>query len=78
MVDDKGIDEKILAVAQHDPHYHRIDDLEAVEPHVLKEIEQFFDMYKSLEGKVSLTFGWSGKKEAVKRIEACRIKRLSS
>jgi inorganic pyrophosphatase len=31
MMDDKGIDEKILAVAQHDPHYQRIDDLEAVE-----------------------------------------------
>jgi inorganic pyrophosphatase len=78
MVDDKGIDEKMLAVAQHDPHYQRIDDLEAVEPHVLKEIEQFFGVYKSLEGKVSLTFGWSGKREAVKRIEACRIKRPRS
>ena len=77
MVDDKGIDEKILAVAQHDPHYERIKDLEGVEPHVLKEMEQFFGVYKSLEGKVSLTFGWSEKKEAVKRIEACRIKRPS-
>ena len=72
MVDDKGIDEKILAVAQHDPHYQRIDDLEAVEPHVLKEIEQFFGVYKSLEGKVSLTFGWSGKREALQRIQDCR------
>jgi inorganic pyrophosphatase len=75
MMDDKGIDEKILAVAQHDPHYERIDDLEGVEPHVLKEIEQFFE---SLEGKLSLTYGWSGKREAVKRIDACRIKRPSS
>jgi inorganic pyrophosphatase len=78
MMDDKGIDEKILAVAQHDPHYQRIDDLEGVEPHVLKEIAQFFGVYKSLEGKLSLTFGWSGKREAVKRIDACRIKRPSS
>lgn len=74
MVDDKGIDEKILAVAVHDPRYHRIDDVQNVEPHVLKEIEQFFSVYKTLEGKLSLTFGWSGKSEALKRIEACRLK----
>jgi inorganic pyrophosphatase len=72
MVDDKGVDEKILAVAEHDPHYQRVQDLESIEPHVLKEIEQFFGVYKSLEGKLSLTFGWSKKIEAFKRIEACR------
>lgn len=32
MVDDKGIDEKILAVAQHDPRYQRINELETIEP----------------------------------------------
>jgi len=59
-------------VAVHDPRYHRIDDIHGVEPHMLKEIEQFFSVYKSLEGKLSLTFGWSGKVEALKRIDACR------
>ncbi len=39
MVDDKGVDEKILAVAVHDPRYQRIEDLKTIEPHVLKEIE---------------------------------------
>ena len=48
MVDDKGVDEKILAVAQNDPRYQRIDQLETIEPHLLKEIEQFFGVYKSL------------------------------
>jgi inorganic pyrophosphatase len=72
MVDEKGIDEKILAVAKHDPRYHRIDDIHSVEPHVLKEIEQFFTVYKTLEGKLSLSFGWSGKAEALRRIEECR------
>jgi inorganic pyrophosphatase len=75
MVDDKGVDEKILAVAQNDPRYQRIDQLETIEPHLLKEIEQFFGVYKSLEGKLSLTFGWSGKTEALQRIEACRCPR---
>jgi len=72
MVGDKGIDEKILAVAQHDPRYQRIDDLASVEPHVLNEVEQFFNVYKSLERRRSLTFGWSGKAEAHQRIETCR------
>lgn len=74
VVDDKGIDEKILAVATSDPRFQRIEDLQSVEPHVLKETEQFFSVYKSLESKVSLTFGWSPKSEALKRIEECRIK----
>jgi inorganic pyrophosphatase len=74
MVDDKGLDEKILAVAQRDPHYQRIEDFTNLEPHLLKEIEQFFNIYKSLEGRRSLTFGWSGKAEAHQRIETCRVK----
>jgi len=74
MVDDKGTDEKILAVAQHDPRYQRIEDLASVEPHILKEIEHFFNVYKSLEGRLSLTFGWSEKAVALQRIETYRIK----
>jgi inorganic pyrophosphatase len=75
VVDDKGIDEKILGVAKHDPRYQRIEDIQNIEPHILKEIEQFFSVYKTLEGKLSLTFGWSGKADALKRIETCKVKR---
>jgi len=76
MVDDKGLDEKILAVAQHDPRYQQVDDVAGVTPHVLKEIEYFFNAYKNLEGRRSLTFGWSGKAEAHQRIETCRVKEV--
>jgi inorganic pyrophosphatase len=62
-------------VAQHDPRYQRIEDLASVEPHVLKEIEHFFNVYKSLEGRISLTFGWSEKAVALQRIETYRVKR---
>lgn len=74
MIDYKGIDEKILAVATGDPRFQRVEDLQSIEPHVLKEIEQFFSVYKSLEGKVSVTFGRSNKTETLKRIESCRLK----
>ncbi len=75
MVDDNGVDEKILAVAQRDPRYQRIDDLRSIEPHILQEIEHFFNVYKSLEGHMSLTFGWSGKADALQRIETSQTRR---
>jgi len=59
-----------------DPRYQRIEDLTGVEPHVLKEIEHFFNVYKNLEGRRSLTCGWSGKAEAHQRIETCRVKEV--
>jgi inorganic pyrophosphatase len=73
MVDEKGKDEKILVVAERDPHYQRLEDVADVEPHLLKEIEHFFQVYKSLESGISLTFGWEGKAEAWRYIETCRV-----
>jgi len=75
MVDDKGVDEKVLAVAQGDPRYQRIEDLSGVEPHILKEIEHFFNVYKNLEGRTSLTSGWSDRAAAYERIEKYRVRR---
>lgn len=75
MVDDKGVDEKILAVAGGDPRYQRIEDLTSVEPHVLKEIEHFFNVYKNLEGRTSLTSGWSNRAAAHSRIEKYRVRK---
>jgi len=74
MIDDKGIDEKILAAAHHDPRYDRIKDLSDVEPHTLQEIEHFFNVYKNLEGKTSLTFGWSKRVVAYERIQTYQVK----
>jgi len=74
MVDDKGVDEKILAVAHGDPRYQRIEDLSSVEPHVLREIEHFFNVYKNLEGRTSLTSGWLGRSAAHERIETYRLR----
>ena len=51
MLDEKGQDDKIIAVHADDPEYkecHNIDDLP---PHRLRELQRFFMDYKTLEGK---------------------------
>jgi inorganic pyrophosphatase len=51
MRDDKGEDDKIVAVAVDDPafsHYRRHDELP---PHLARELMRFFSDYKALEGK---------------------------
>ena len=60
MVDQGTHDEKILAVVENDPVYREIRDSSQVFPHLLREIEHFFSIYKSLEGKQTEIAGWSG------------------
>ena len=52
MTDEKGADHKIIGVAAVDPRFNRIDGLDKLPPHIVKEIEYFFSIYKDLEGKL--------------------------
>jgi inorganic pyrophosphatase len=73
MKDDKGEDEKILAVPIGEPRFDEIHDLDDLSPHWLKEIENFFATYKLLEEKDTELFGWDHERAARKIIEdACR------
>ncbi|QKG84297.1 inorganic diphosphatase [Kroppenstedtia pulmonis] len=58
MSDDKGKDEKLLAVPVDDPRWDGVNSLEEVSPHILKEIEHFFQVYKDLEKKETHIEGW--------------------
>ena len=51
MTDDKGQDEKILAVPVNDPRFNERRKLSDIRQHVLLEIEHFFRIYKELEKK---------------------------
>jgi len=64
MRDEKGVDEKILAVPIGDPRFDDIRDLKDIGSHWLAEIENFFNTYKVLEGKYSYVEGWRGADEA--------------
>jgi len=69
MEDEGGIDWKLVAVAVKDPHSKNINDIEDVEEHLVKEIKNFFEIYKTLEeGKWVKVKEWHGKKEAQKRL----------
>jgi inorganic pyrophosphatase len=68
MWDDKGPDEKILCVPVSDPFWNYIESLSDVPPHLLKEIEHFFSIYKELEEKKTGVEGWKNREAAIKTI----------
>ena len=69
MADEKGHDYKILAVAHDDPRWDGADALEDVSPHRLREIENFFETYKTLENRPTDVNGWLGVEEAWRIID---------
>jgi inorganic pyrophosphatase len=68
MRDDKGPDEKILCVPIADPLWNHINSLADVPPHLLKEIQHFFAIYKELEEKKTGIEGWEDRGSAIKFI----------
>ncbi|MEO1012104.1 MAG: inorganic diphosphatase [Bacteroidota bacterium] len=76
MTDEKGPDEKIICVPVSDPVWSKRDDIWDLNPHRLKEIEHFFQVYKDLEKKKVATGGWGDAKKAIKIYHEC-IKRYN-
>ena len=74
MRDEKGVDHKILCVPLHDPQWNHIHKLSDVPPHLLIEIEHFFDVYKELEKKKTAVEGWEDAPEAGRIIQEARLR----
>jgi inorganic pyrophosphatase len=72
MEDEKGIDDKILAVPLTDPSWNRMEKLEDLPEQLRDEITHFFSIYKDLEQKKVSVDGWYSREDAVKEIEASR------
>jgi inorganic pyrophosphatase len=64
MVDGGEADEKIIAVPIEDPRFDKVQELEDINPHTLKEIEHFFLTYKNLQNKEVKINGFSKKSKA--------------
>ncbi|MFZ5434530.1 MAG: inorganic diphosphatase [Calditrichota bacterium] len=71
MKDEKGVDEKILAVPISDPIYQTYHALADVPPHFLRAMDHFFRIYKELEGKEVVSMGWQDRWMAEKVIMTC-------
>ncbi|MCQ2752986.1 MAG: inorganic diphosphatase [Bacilli bacterium] len=69
MKDQGKIDEKIIAVAQHDPFYNSYKDIRELPPHIVNEISHFFRVYKELEDKKTAVRKVEGHTAAIKAIQ---------
>ena len=69
MEDEKGRDEKIMAVPKDDPRFNNINSLYDLEEHILREYKHFFSVYKDLEEKKVEIYGWAGIEDAMEVIE---------
>ena len=70
MRDNKGVDEKIIAVPLKNPVYDHYKKLSDLSPHFLKEIEHFFAEYKRLETcKDPIIKGWGNRLKAYRIIK---------
>ena len=76
---DQGVrDEKVLAVSANNPRYKQVCNYNDVEPHVLREIAHFFEIYKDLEGKRTKMIAWHGIQAAHETIRSSHERYLES
>jgi len=67
---DRGVaDEKIIAVAEHDPSVSDIKNVKDLPPYLLAELRHFFENYKTLENKKVVINEFLSREEAFRVIE---------
>ena len=72
MIDEGKGDYKLISVVDTDPRFAHIQRLDDVEPFTLKEIKNFFENYKTLQG-IDVEVGeYHSKEEALELLEECK------
>ncbi|HRD02963.1 MAG TPA: inorganic diphosphatase [Candidatus Saccharicenans sp.] len=69
MRDEKGLDDKIIAVAVDDPAFADYTHHHQLPQHTMKEIRRFFEDYKALENKQVIVEDFMGPEEAIQIIK---------
>src|SRR6478752_3842847 len=65
MRDEKGVDDKIVAVSVHDPAFADYTDKTQLPSHVVRQVRRFFEDYKVLEQKKVIIDDMLGPPDAV-------------
>jgi len=74
MRDDKGEDDKLVAVHADDPEYADFGDVADMPAHRMRELKRFFEDYKALENKKVLVSEPQGRREALQALrDAMRL-----
>ncbi len=71
MTDGGKFDEKIIAIPTGDPTYNSFNDIRDLPAHVFDEMMHFFEVYKSLERKMTAVDEIAPRAEAVAVVEKC-------
>lgn len=69
MIDQGDADDKIIAVAAHDPSINYINNIEELPRHFFGELRHFFEEYKTLENKAVKVEEFQDKTTALKIIQ---------
>lgn len=71
-IDNGFLDNKIIAVNHVDPRFNEINNIKEIREHVLLEIKNFFQNYKTLQNIKVEVFEFYEKDEALKVILECQ------
>jgi inorganic pyrophosphatase len=74
MTDEKGADDKLVCVPLGDPIWTDVRDVASIPQALCSEIEQFFRVYKELEGKPTRTPGFGDRAEALRVLNQARAR----
>jgi inorganic pyrophosphatase len=74
MRDDKGVDDKVVCIPQHDPNWGHVDKLEDLGETLRDEISHFFSIYKQPEGIAVKVDGWFPREQAIEVIEEAKAR----
>lgn len=71
LMEDQGLpDHKVIGVPVRDPMWGTMRSIDELPPHLLREFEHFFSVYKDLEDMKTAALGWKGSDDALRVLEA--------